>query len=136
MKTLLQLEQTFFDLAASCRRNTLVISDRGAMDPSSCKFREQSCLNSYSSLKPPHLNHLFIPGSFVGKRNASSSIFPSVANQLKLYESSQNNDLRSHQGIKLGTPCTESHTLSISANPCSSAAGIIGQSHIILKPFA
>lgn len=70
MKTLLQLEQTFFDLAASCRRNTLVISDRGAMDPSSCKFLEQSCHNSYSSLKHPHLNRLFIPGSFVGKRNA------------------------------------------------------------------
>ena len=47
MKTLLQLEQTFFDLAASCRRNTLVISDRGAMDPSSCKFHKQSYLNSY-----------------------------------------------------------------------------------------
>ena len=38
MKTLLQLEQTFFDLAASCQRDTLVISDRGAMDPSSCKI--------------------------------------------------------------------------------------------------
>ncbi|KAJ7377283.1 hypothetical protein OS493_030094 [Desmophyllum pertusum] len=34
IRTLLQLEQTFFDLAATCQRNTLVISDRGAMDPS------------------------------------------------------------------------------------------------------
>lgn len=41
MKTLLQLEQTFFDLAASCRRNTLVISDRGAMDPSSYMSSEE-----------------------------------------------------------------------------------------------
>lgn len=78
MKTLLQLEQTFFDLAASCRRNTLVISDRGAMDPSSCKFQEQSYLNSNSSLMHPHItftylmrpyiNHLFILGSVVDKR--------------------------------------------------------------------
>ena len=68
MKTLLQLEQTFFDLAASCRRNTLVISDRGAMDPSSCKYHEHSYLNSYSRLMHPHLNHLFIRGSVVGKR--------------------------------------------------------------------
>lgn len=79
MKTLLQLEQTFFDLAAGCRRNTLVISDRGAMDPLSCKFQEQSYLNSNSSLMHPHItftldlmnpyiNHLFILGSVVGKR--------------------------------------------------------------------
>ena len=40
MRTLLQLEQTFFDLAATCQRDTLVISDRGAMDPSSCKLHE------------------------------------------------------------------------------------------------
>jgi len=41
MKTLLQLEQTFFDLAATCQRDTLVISDRGAMDPSSYMSSEQ-----------------------------------------------------------------------------------------------
>ncbi|KAL9981196.1 hypothetical protein ACROYT_G009867 [Oculina patagonica] len=35
IKTLLQLEQTFFDLAAACKRDTIVICDRGAMDPSS-----------------------------------------------------------------------------------------------------
>lgn len=35
LKTLLQLEQTFFDMAATSKRDTLVISDRGAMDPSS-----------------------------------------------------------------------------------------------------
>lgn len=41
MKTLLQLEQTFYDLAGSCQRDTLVISDRGAMDPSSYMSTEQ-----------------------------------------------------------------------------------------------
>jgi len=35
IRTLLQLEQTFFDLAATCKTDTIVISDRGAMDPSS-----------------------------------------------------------------------------------------------------
>ena len=36
MKTLLQLEKTYFDMAATSKKDTLVISDRGAMDPSSC----------------------------------------------------------------------------------------------------
>lgn len=44
IRTLLQLEQTFFDLAATCKRDTIVISDRGAMDPSSCKSHELSPL--------------------------------------------------------------------------------------------
>lgn len=35
IRTLLQLEQTFFDLAATSKRDTIVISDRGAMDPAS-----------------------------------------------------------------------------------------------------
>lgn len=41
VRTMLQLEQTFFDLAATCQRNTLVICDRGAMDPSSYMSSEQ-----------------------------------------------------------------------------------------------
>lgn len=36
LKTLLQLEKTYFDMAATSKKDTLVISDRGAMDPSSC----------------------------------------------------------------------------------------------------
>lgn len=40
IRTMLQLEQTFFDLAATCKKDALVICDRGAMDPSSCKSHE------------------------------------------------------------------------------------------------
>lgn len=34
LKTMMQIENTFFDLAASCRQNCLVICDRGIMDAS------------------------------------------------------------------------------------------------------
>ena len=44
IRTLLQLEQTFFDLAATSKRDTIVISDRGAMDPASCKSHKLSPL--------------------------------------------------------------------------------------------
>ena len=37
---MLQLEQTFFDLASTSKTDTIVICDRGAMDPSSCKSTE------------------------------------------------------------------------------------------------
>ena len=38
MKTMLQIEQTFFDLAENCTRDCLVICDRGIMDASACKL--------------------------------------------------------------------------------------------------
>lgn len=41
LKTLLQLEKTYFDMAATSKKDTLVISDRGAMDPSSYMKAEQ-----------------------------------------------------------------------------------------------
>ncbi|PFX25628.1 TRPL translocation defect protein 14-like [Stylophora pistillata] len=41
MRTLLQLEQTFFDLASTSKKDTIVICDRGAMDPSSYMSSEQ-----------------------------------------------------------------------------------------------
>lgn len=41
IRTMLQLEQTFFDLAATCKKDALVICDRGAMDPSSYMSAEQ-----------------------------------------------------------------------------------------------
>lgn len=34
----MQIENTFFDLSASCKRNCLVICDRGIMDASACKY--------------------------------------------------------------------------------------------------
>ena len=37
VKTILQIEQTFFDLAEGDKKNCLVVCDRGAMDPSACK---------------------------------------------------------------------------------------------------
>ena len=36
LKTIIQLENTFFDLAESCNQNCLVICDRGVMDASAC----------------------------------------------------------------------------------------------------
>lgn len=38
IKTLMQIEQTYFDLADMCPTNCLVICDRGVMDPSACKL--------------------------------------------------------------------------------------------------
>lgn len=37
LKTMIQIENTFFDLAATCQKNCLVICDRGVMDASACK---------------------------------------------------------------------------------------------------
>ena len=36
IKTMMQIEQTYFDLAEMCSTNCLVICDRGVMDPSAC----------------------------------------------------------------------------------------------------
>ncbi len=41
LKTIIQLENTFFDLAESCNQNCLVICDRGVMDASACTSFEQ-----------------------------------------------------------------------------------------------
>jgi hypothetical protein len=38
LKTMLQIENTFFALAESCTRSCLIICDRGAMDASACMF--------------------------------------------------------------------------------------------------
>ena len=38
IRTMMQIEETFFDLAASCPQNCLVICDRGIMDASACKI--------------------------------------------------------------------------------------------------
>lgn len=37
LRTMLQIENTYFDLGKACRRNCLIICDRGAMDASACK---------------------------------------------------------------------------------------------------
>ena len=46
LKTIIQLENTFFDLAESCNQNCLVICDRGVMDASAC--------NVFSKLRKLH----------------------------------------------------------------------------------
>jgi hypothetical protein len=38
LKTMLQIENTFFALGESCSRNCLIICDRGAMDASACTY--------------------------------------------------------------------------------------------------
>ncbi|KAF5292021.1 hypothetical protein FQA39_LY14138 [Lamprigera yunnana] len=40
LKTMLQIENTFFELAKSCKRSCLIICDRGAMDPSAFISKE------------------------------------------------------------------------------------------------
>ena len=37
LRTILQLEKTFFDMAEEDRGNVLIVCDRGAMDPSACE---------------------------------------------------------------------------------------------------
>lgn len=37
LKSMLQIENTFFQLGEKCTRDCLIICDRGAMDVSSCK---------------------------------------------------------------------------------------------------
>ncbi len=40
LKTILQLETTFFEMAAEDKRNVIVVCDRGTYDPSACKLHE------------------------------------------------------------------------------------------------
>lgn len=40
LKTILQLENTFFEMAEKDEGNVMIICDRGAMDPSACEERE------------------------------------------------------------------------------------------------
>ena len=37
LRTILQLEKTFFDMAEEDQGNVLIMCDRGAMDPSACE---------------------------------------------------------------------------------------------------
>ena len=37
LKTILQLESTFFEMAQEDSKNTIVVCDRGTMDPSACE---------------------------------------------------------------------------------------------------
>jgi len=37
LRTILQLEKTFFDMAEEDQGNVLIVCDRGAMDPSACE---------------------------------------------------------------------------------------------------
>jgi hypothetical protein len=41
LKTMVQMENTFFELAESCTRNCLIICDRGAMDASAFITKER-----------------------------------------------------------------------------------------------
>ena len=37
LKTIIQLETTFFEMAREDKKNVLVVCDRGTMDPSACE---------------------------------------------------------------------------------------------------
>ncbi|KAF6020956.1 hypothetical protein EB796_020759 [Bugula neritina] len=39
IKTMMQIEQTYFDLAEMSNANCIVICDRGVMDPSACTYQ-------------------------------------------------------------------------------------------------
>ena len=38
LRTMMAIENTYFDLAQSCQKNCLVICDRGLMDASACMY--------------------------------------------------------------------------------------------------
>lgn len=40
LRTMLQIENTFFQIGESCSRNCLIICDRGAMDASACEYNK------------------------------------------------------------------------------------------------
>ena len=52
VKTILQIEQTFFDLASREKINCLIVCDRGTMDPSACMLFVCVflCISSFLSL--------------------------------------------------------------------------------------
>ena len=47
LKTMIAIENTFFELADSVNQNCLVICDRGVMDASACMFLISSCPKNY-----------------------------------------------------------------------------------------
>lgn len=55
LKTMLQIEDTFFELGRACRRNCLIICDRGAMDASAFiskeKWEDIMRVNSWNSIE-------------------------------------------------------------------------------------
>ncbi len=46
LRTILQLESTFFELADDEVGNVLVVCDRGTMDPSACTFFKTPCIGN------------------------------------------------------------------------------------------
>lgn len=57
LKTMLQIENTFFQLGESLSRNCLIICDRGAMDASACKFRTSKLSLYIYIYMPPSRQH-------------------------------------------------------------------------------
>lgn len=45
VKTILQIEQTFFDLASRDCENCIIVCDRGVMDPSACMAKNVGIYN-------------------------------------------------------------------------------------------
>lgn len=39
LRTMIQIENTYFELGKSCSKNCLIICDRGVMDASACKYK-------------------------------------------------------------------------------------------------
>ena len=48
LKTVLQLEATYFDMAREDKKNVIVVCDRGTMDPSACKYMNNIIMSIYS----------------------------------------------------------------------------------------
>ncbi len=48
LKTILQLETTFFEMASEDKRNVIIVCDRGTYDPSACKLHV--CIGSVMAL--------------------------------------------------------------------------------------
>lgn len=38
LRTMIQIENTYFELGESCKKNCLIICDRGVMDASACEY--------------------------------------------------------------------------------------------------
>ena len=55
LKTVLQLEATFFDMAREDKKNVIVICDRGSMDPSACEYRMYMCVSLNMSMHGLHV---------------------------------------------------------------------------------
>lgn len=55
LRTMIQIENTYFELGKSCSKNCLIICDRGVMDASACKYS-----SAPSNLPKCHRTQMFV----------------------------------------------------------------------------